>query len=65
LMFAVFSAAPLPTLPLEDELEHATALIATAAIPAAAASILIRMDVSFLIDVSLTGPPGSTIRREG
>jgi hypothetical protein len=37
---------PLPPLSLEDELEHAAALIATAATPAVA-TILIRMDVSF------------------
>ena len=37
---------PLPVPPLEDELEHAVALTATAAIPAAA-SILIHMVVSF------------------
>jgi hypothetical protein len=38
--------APLPALPLDDELEHAAAPIATAATPAAA-TILIRMDLSF------------------
>jgi hypothetical protein len=39
-----------PALPLDDELEHAAALIATAAVPAAA-SIVIRipMDISLLI----------------
>jgi hypothetical protein len=56
LIVAVFSAAPdpavaldagpLPALVLDGELEHAAALIATAATPAAA-SHLIRMDVSF------------------
>ena len=40
-------AAPLPALPLEDELEHAAALPARAAIPAAA-SILINMRISLL-----------------
>jgi hypothetical protein len=37
---------PFPALGLDDELEHAAAPIATAAIPAAA-SILIRIDLSF------------------
>jgi hypothetical protein len=39
-----------PAVPLDDELEHAAALIATAAVPAAA-SIVIRI----LMDISLTG----------
>jgi hypothetical protein len=39
-----------PALPLDDELEHAAALIAAAAVPAAA-SIVIRI----LMDISLTG----------
>ena len=54
---ALFSAAPdpeadaldgvpFPALGLDDELEHAAAPIATAVIPAAA-SILIRIDLSF------------------
>jgi hypothetical protein len=38
--------APVPALSLEDELEHATALIATPATPAAASN-LIRIDLSF------------------
>jgi hypothetical protein len=38
--------APVPALSLEDELEHAAALIATAATPAAASN-LIRIDLSF------------------
>jgi hypothetical protein len=37
-----------PALPLDDELEHAAALIATAAVPAAASSVIrILMDISF------------------
>ena len=76
LIFAVFRApdpavptadaeavdgVPLPAPPLEDELEHAVALTATAAIPAAA-SILIHMVVSFWY-----GPvcPGCNVRRFG
>jgi hypothetical protein len=40
-------AAP-PALPLDDELEHAAALIATAAVPAAASTVTwILMDISF------------------
>jgi hypothetical protein len=40
--------APAPALPLDDELEHAAAPIATAAVPAAASIVnLIRMDSSF------------------
>jgi hypothetical protein len=58
LIVAVFSAAPDPAAPealdcgplpapvLDDELEHAAAPITTAATPAAA-TILIRMDLSF------------------
>jgi hypothetical protein len=37
-----------PALPLDDELEHAAALIATAAVPAAASTVAwILMDISF------------------
>jgi hypothetical protein len=43
----LFRAAPDPAAPvLDDELEHAAAPITTAATPAAA-TILIRMDLSF------------------
>jgi hypothetical protein len=48
LIVAVFSPAPDPAEPVpDDELEHAAAPITTAAIPAAA-TILIRMDLSFV-----------------
>jgi hypothetical protein len=42
---AALDAAPLPAPPLEAGLEHAAALIATTATPAAASN-LIRIDVS-------------------
>jgi hypothetical protein len=47
-----------PALPLDDELEHAAAPIATAAVPAAASIVyLIRMDSSFADSCLFYGSP--------
>jgi hypothetical protein len=47
-----------PALPLDDELEHAAAPIATAAVPAAASIVyLIRMDSSFVDSCLFYGSP--------
>jgi hypothetical protein len=68
--------APPAALPLDDELEHAAALIATAAVPAAASIVTwILMDVSFTLMTclflqeppeprGLPRPPGGAVRRE-
>jgi hypothetical protein len=51
--------APPAAVPLDDELEHAAALTATAAVPAAASIVIrIRMDISFAVSFLFRyGPP--------